>query len=217
MRTKKQEVDSAGSPFNTASVPLPSCRKVPTWTQGTYSDQADSRRLLEESGKISTNISTIREWRFWASARLCRQDGKEGSECHSTISKVFQLIILVIVLELWTVLELSTSFWQVSISWDDVSSQNQSWVIQMHLWGALFVLFWRRFAQTWNYCEMYFCWKRFAEICKNCDCTEKHAKKSWQDRNMVQKNFPQKKFGQGHFEMKEICGNNSLIWSNKKI
>ena len=52
---------------------------------------------------------------------------------------------------------------------------------------------------------------------KNCDCTEKHAKKSWQDRNMVQKNFPQKKFEQGNFEMKEICGNKSLIWSNMKI
>ena len=64
---------------------------------------------------------------------------------------------------------------------------------------------------------MYFFWKRFAELCKYCDCAGKHVKKSWQDRIMVQKNFPQKNFGQGHFEMKEICGKKSLIWSNMKI
>ena len=64
-------------------------RFLHTHTQATYWDQGVSRRLLEDSGKISSNISTIRKWRFWASARLCRQDGKEGSECHSKISKVF--------------------------------------------------------------------------------------------------------------------------------
>ena len=208
MRTKKQEVDSAGSPFNTASVPLPSCRKVPTCTQGTYSDQEVSRRLVEKSDKISANISTIREWRLWASARLCRQDGKEDSECHSTISEVFQF-------KFWNYFGHSfgivNGFGTVNI----FCGRSQSV-------GTTFLA---RTSREWFKC-IYFCtfldeictnmkwlWnvlfgKSYAQICKDYVCTENLAKKNWQDRNMDQENFSQKKNGQG---------NKILTWRNMKI